>query len=143
MRWTCSVGTANSDPMLFHDPKAACEGLPVEKVEDGSKNAQNVRSALVRKPEDDQSWMVLRRIIANIGEIEVKSDDRAVLGPTHFAQTSVRVAAHLLVVDRERVMAPGPKSLGNVVMQVFIDLEPHHAAPGTKGMIRSRASSAA
>ena len=49
----------------------------------------------------------------------------------------------LLVVDRQSVVAPQTQRLGDVLVQVFIDLEPHHAAPGTKGMICSRASSAA
>jgi len=46
-------------------------------------------------------------------------------------------------MNSQRVVTSRPKGLRNVVMKVFIHLELHHAAPGTKGMIRSRANSAA
>ena len=142
-RWSCPVGMANPHPMLFHDPEATRQRLSFQQVEDGGEDSNHVGTALVREPEHDQSWIVLWGILANVGEFEVERDDRSALDPTDFAQTSIRVAPHSLVMNSQCVVTSRPKGFCDLDMKVFIHLESHHAAPGTKGMIRSRANSAA
>lgn len=66
-----------------------------------------------------------------------------ILAPTVLSKGRVVAAAQPLRVNGMHVVASAGQRGGHVVVQVLVDLEPHQAAPGVKGITVSRASSAA
>ena len=129
--------------MLFNDPKTSRKRFAVKDIENASNDPKDMRAALIGQPQHDQTWVILARKVANVREIEVHGDDGPSFDPTYVSDSLIDAAAHALIVNGHRVVTPGPQRLRHVIVQVLVNLEQHHAAPGVSGTIRSRASSAA
>lgn len=93
--------------------------------------------------EHDDPWMMPGLETADIREVQVERDEDSFLSLNDFGESVVVDACHSLLDDRQRVVTCLVQALCYLGRHVFVDLEPHYAAPGRNGITSSRVSSAA
>ena len=129
--------------MLIDDPEVPDKGLRGEHRQEPPDRTDDRRMALTYETEHDDAEIVLRRELPHVGEVEVERQDGPRLSLTDPRHVAIGMATEPLLVDREGVVTILLKHVGDIRVQVFIDLESHHAAPIGNETTRSRASSAA
>ena len=93
----------------------------------------------MRNTDDDNAVGLLRREPQNIGKIQVKRYQTALLGTTNLIKTLIGRALQILIPYGQNVVTMGPENLLSPRPEILIELELHPAATSTN---RSRDISA-
>ena len=79
-----------------------------------------MRFVLAPDPKDDDAWIALRWIAADVGEVKVERDQRSPLTENDISQARVRRAAQLLRADRDSVVPSVAKNPRNFVGKILV-----------------------
>lgn len=84
----------------------------------------------------------------DVGEIEVQGHQDPSLSSADFCDARIRSSPETFLAHAVSVVAGSAKQIADLLRQILIDLKKspvgrHYTAPGTIGITRSRASSAA
>jgi hypothetical protein len=102
----------------------------------------NRRYGLDGRTPDDDPRVILGRVGADVGEVEIAGDEGAVLRLTDLRDQGIGQTCQLLFRHVERVMLVLTELLRDLDRQILVRLEPHQMVPGRVTTF-SRASSAA
>lgn len=97
--------------------------------------------ALVLKPQDNESKIVLRGIGTEVAETHIQRQEGPLFGPTRFDDPSIVAPPESLVPNGDGIVALLLEDPGDYWVQVLVGLESHHEVPSRT--TRSLASSAA
>ncbi len=100
-------------------------------------------ATLISNPKNHHSRAASGRESANISKIQVEHYDDARLDEAVLRKHRIGTAPEPFVVNCFCVVTSLGEQVGNIIVQILVDLESHQAAVGVKGMTVSRASSAA
>jgi len=137
------VGAANTYPVWFHDPWPLPNGLGRE----GRKRCYEQRDHAVpirfARSEDDNARPGLRRILADVGEVQVEREEDAAFPLARFDHASVGCADQVLFVDGGLVPAGPDEKPDRIDRRVLVDLGAHPPTHAGSRRMRSCARSAA
>ena len=130
---------------LVDNPKLAGGSLQIGEPDAAENQIQHRIKGLLAWPEHPYDAMAPRWVLADVGEIEIESDEDSIFGNASSDLTRIDCACKTLRERRLDVVALGAKGGLDSLGEVLVELEPqcHRPFQAGSGTIRSRAKSAA
>ena len=95
---------SDASSAAVHNPEALCDGFGLEQCEDARDDGHHGVPVLTRQPKDNDSVIILRRVVLNMREVQIKRDENALLGLTYLCDGRVGRAPQVLVENRVGVV---------------------------------------
>ncbi len=116
----------NADAVFVHNPKRASESFTVQFRHDFGEDRQHMGLVLALQAQYNDATILVGWVGADVGEIRVEGDDGALFALADGGDGGVRLADHLLFVDRARIILGLAQDLSGFNREIFVHLELKH-----------------
>jgi hypothetical protein len=123
----------DANAVVFDDPKSAKGRLGAQKREKAGESLEKIRDVLSNEAKYDDSGMRFRRVRADVGEVGVKCQERALLALARCEDNRVAGPAELLFGNSTGVEAGLPEQGRGLDRDILVELELHAAKSGRNG----------
>jgi hypothetical protein len=112
-----SRSLADTNTSWLHDPESVGRWLVADQRESAFQNRERVLDALSLRPQNPDATVTRGRVLFDIGEVEIESNQNPIFVQTNIKDRCVRVTSEALFVDglgvggRRSEITPAPHAV--------------------------------
>ena len=109
VRHSRSYLTADSCPIVVHNPGTLCDSLCFEQRKNARYDRKQGSTVLTSQSQDDDAVVTLRRIIFYVGEIQIECHKDARLIPANLGNRPIGRSTNTLLENRVSIVPVAPE----------------------------------